>query len=280
MLDLPRIPIGRWVETAIDWFTDTFEGPLEAVEAAIQSLLDLLILLLGWPPAVIFALIVAALGFWLRGWAFGVFTLLAFLLIESIELWDLMIQTLSLILLATLVAGAIAIPVGIGAARSDRLSTFVRPVLDFMQTMPVFVYLLPAIALFSIGMPAGMVATLVFAIPPGVRLTELGIRQVDPEVVEAAEAYGASDRQLLFGVQLPLAMPSIMQGINQLLMLGLSMVVVAALIGARGLGRPVVTGLGTVDFALMFEGGIAVVIIAIFLDRITGALRQRRTIEE
>lgn len=279
MFDLPSIPIGAWVEAAIDWFTTTFEGPLETLEDVIDAILEVLIFLLGWPPAVIFALIVAALGFWLRGWAFGVFTLLAFLLIESMDMWSEMIQTLSLILFATLIAAAIALPLGIAAARRDTVSTTVRPVLDLMQTMPVFVYLLPAIALFSIGMPAGMIATLVFAIPPGVRLTELGIRQVDPEVVEAAEAYGANQRQLLFGVQLPLAMPSIMQGINQLIMLALSMVVVAALIGAQGLGSPVVTGLGTVDFALMFEGGISVVIIAIFLDRITGAIRQRRTIE-
>lgn len=279
MFDLPRIPLGEWIDEFVNWLQTTFAGLFRGVRSLGDTLLGGLMDGLGWPDPVIFAVVVALLAFWLRGWGFGLFTLVSFLLIASMELWTQMVQTLSLILLATLIAVAVALPVGIIAARNDTVSTAVRPVLDFMQTMPVFVYLLPAVAFFRIGFVAGMFATLVFAIPPGVRLTELGIRQVDTEVVEAAEAYGANKRQLLFGVQLPMAMPSIMQGVNQVIMLALSMVVVAALIGARGLGGPVVRGVQRVDLDIAFEGGLAVVILAIFLDRITSAFRDRQQVE-
>lgn len=278
MFDVPRIPLGQWLESFVEWLETTFAALFSGVRTVLEGVLGLLMDGLAWPDPVIFAVVIAALAFWLRGWGFGLFSLVAFLLIESMDLWQQMVQTLATILVATLIAAAIALPIGIAAARKDGMSTVVRPVLDFMQTMPVFVYLLPAIAFFRIGFVAGLFATLVFAIPPGVRLTELGIRQVDHEVVEAAEAYGANKRQLLFGVQLPLAMPSIMQGINQIIMLALSMVVVAALIGARGLGGPVVRGVQQVNLETAFEGGLAVVILAIFLDRITSAFRDRRKI--
>jgi ABC-type proline/glycine betaine transport system permease subunit len=172
------------------------------------------------------------------------------------------------------------VPVGIWAARSRRVSSVVRPVLDFMQTLPVFVYLIPAVFFFGIGVVPGVVATTVFAIPPAVRLTELGIRSVDREVVEASIAFGAKPRQLLREVQVPLAMPSIMAGVNQTIMLALSMVVIAGLVGAGGLGAVVVRGISTLDVGAGFEGGLAVVFLAIYLDRLTNALaapRRRRT---
>jgi ABC-type proline/glycine betaine transport system permease subunit len=195
-------------------------------------------------------------------------------------LWLEAMQTLAVVVVATVIAVAIGVPVGIWAARSRRASSIVRPVLDFMQTLPVFVYLIPAVFFFGIGVVPGVVATTVFAIPPAVRLTELGIRSVDKEVVEAAIAFGAKPRQMLREVQLPLAMPSIMAGVNQTLMLALSMVVIAGLVGAGGLGAVVVRGISTLDVGAGFEGGIAVVFLAIYLDRLTSALakpRRRRT---
>ena len=209
-----------------------------------------------------------------RKWGFGLFTLLAFLLIQAMGLWMEAMQTLALVVVATVFAVAIGVPVGIWAARSRRASSVVRPVLDFMQTLPVFVYLIPAVFFFGIGAVPGVVATLVFAIPPAVRLTELGIRSVDKEVVEAAIAFGAKPRQMLREVQLPLAMPSIMAGVNQTLMLALSCVVIAGLVGAGGLGAVVVRGISTLDVGAGFEGGLAVVFLAIYLDRLTSALGQ------
>lgn len=280
-LELVEFPIGQWVDDAIEWLTDTFAVFFGLLDTAMTDLVGLLHDGLTWAPWPVVTLIFAAVAFWAKGWGLGVFTVVAFMLIEAMPtpgLWNEAMWTLALIVVAAAVAVAIAIPVGIIAARSDTVSTLIRPVLDFMQTLPVFVYLLPAIAFFSIGNSAGLLATLVFAIPPGVRLTELGIRYVDQEVVEAADAYGASPWQKLRGVQLPLALPSIMQGVNQVIMLALSMVVVAALVGADGLGRPVVRGLGQVNLPTMLEGGLAVVVLAIFLDRVTASFKDRATV--
>jgi glycine betaine/proline transport system permease protein len=188
-------------------------------------------------------------------------------------------QTLALTLVAVLIAVIIAIPVGIWAARSQAVSKVVRPILDFLQTMPAFVYLIPAIFLFGIGVVPGMVATILFAIAPGVRLTELGIRGVDPEVVEAGHAFGATRGRILRQIQLPLAMPSIMAGVNQIIMLALSMAVIASMVGAPGLGTDIIQALSRTDISLGFEAGLAVVIIAMILDRITsgfGAARRTR----
>jgi glycine betaine/proline transport system permease protein len=179
------------------------------------------------------------------------------------------------VLLASLVAIGIGVPIGIAAAQMDRVRTLIRPVLDFMQTLPVFVYLLPAVFFFGIGVVPGVVATTIFAIPPAVRLTELGIRQVDSEVVEAAVAFGSRPRQVLRDVQLPLAMPSIMAGVNQVIMLALSMVVIAGMVGGGGLGAVVVQAVTTLDIGKGFEGGLAVVIVAIYLDRVTAAFGAR-----
>ena len=191
------------------------------------------------------------------------------LIVFSQSYWEETMLTLALVVAAALLALIIGIPLGVWASRSDRVEATIRPILDFMQTMPPFVYLIPAILFFSVGNVPGVVATVIFALPPGVRLTSLGIRNVQPDVVEAAHSFGASDRQLLFKVQLPLAMPTIMAGVNQVIMLALSMVVIASMVGAAGLGASVYKGILKADVALGFEAGIGIVIIAILLDRIT-----------
>ena len=277
---MPEIDVGAPVGAAVDWLTANF-GPLfSAISAVMLFLLDAVLFVLTAPHALVVIAVFVALALLERKWGFGIFTLIAFLLIWAMGLWIAAMQTLAVVVVATAIAVAIGVPVGIWAARSRRASGVVRPILDFMQTLPVFVYLIPAVFFFGIGVVPGVVATTVFAIPPAVRLTELGIRTVDREVVEASIAFGAKPRQLLREVQIPLAMPSIMAGVNQTLMLALSMVVIAGLVGAGGLGAVVVRGISTLDVGAGFEGGIAVVFLAIYLDRLTAALakpRRRRT---
>lgn len=230
------------------------------------------------PPSLVLTLAFAVVGLALRGWKFGLFSLLAFGLIDAMGEWQAAMDTLALVLVASLVAVILAIPIGIAAGRNDAISRVVRPVLDFLQTMPAFVYLIPAIFVFSVGVVPGVVATVVFSVAPGVRLTELGVRQVDREVVEAGEAFGASPWKILRGIQLPLALPTIMAGVNQIIMLALSMVVIAGLVGGGGLGSAVYTAISTVDVAAGFEAGLAVVILAVYLDRLTAALTNRSAV--
>lgn len=273
---IPELPLGDQVERFIDFLRENFDPFFNLIKTIIREAVDGLEALLAFPPPIIFALIAAALAWWLRSHWFALFTFFSFLLIESMNLWEDAMATLSLVLIATLFAVMLAIPIGILATRSEAVSTAVRPILDFMQTLPAFVYLLPAIFFFGIGIVPGAVATLIFAMPPAVRLTELGIRNVDSEVVEAAEAFGATPNQVLFRVQIPLALPTIMAGVNQVIMLALSMVVIAGMVGAGGLGAIVFRAITRVEIGLGFEGGIAVVILAIFLDRITETLGTRR----
>lgn len=277
---MPEIDVGAPVGALVDWLTANF-GPLfGAISAVMLFLLDGVLIILTAPHALVITAVFVVLALLERKWGFGLFTLVAFLLIQAMGLWLEAMQTLAVVLVATIFAVAIGVPVGIWAARSRRASSVVRPVLDFMQTLPVFVYLIPAVFFFGIGVVPGVVATLVFAIPPAVRLTELGIRSVDKETVEAAIAFGAKPRQMLREVQLPLAMPSIMAGVNQTLMMALSCVVIAGLVGAAGLGAVVVRGISTLDVGAGFQGGLAVVFLAIFLDRVTSSLaapRKRRS---
>jgi glycine betaine/proline transport system permease protein len=277
---MPDIDIGGPVGALVDWLTAHF-GPLfEAISAVMLFLLDAVLVVLTAPHPLVLTAIFVALALLERRWGLGLFALAAFLLIQAMGLWVEAMQTLAVVVVATVFAVAVGVPVGIWAAGSRKVSNVVRPVLDFMQTLPVFVYLIPAVFFFGIGVVPGVVATLIFAIPPAARLTELGIRNVDHEVVEASIAFGAKPRQMLREVQLPLALPSIMAGINQALMLALSMVVVAGLVGAGGLGAVVVRGISTLDVGAGFEGGLAVVFLAIYLDRLTSALatvRRRRS---
>nr|WP_208382988.1 ABC transporter permease subunit [Modestobacter marinus] len=273
---MPQIPVGDWVDTGFDWVTENFDPVLEAIstvsEAGVDGLTEGLLVL----PPVVFAVLLAVLGGVVRSVRFGVASLLGLLLLISMRMWEPAMETLALILVATLIAVAIGIPVGIAAAKSDRVSAVVRPVLDFMQTMPALVYLIPAVVFFGIGVVPGVVMTIIFALPPGVRLTELGIRQVDPELVEAGHAFGSPPGRILRGIQLPLALPTIMAGINQVIMLALSMAVIAGFVGAGGLGGLVVTSISRLDLGLGVEAGLAVVVLAIYLDRLTSAFGQRR----
>jgi ABC-type proline/glycine betaine transport system permease subunit len=272
---IPNIPFGSWTR---DYLIDPLRGNIIfdifsiIVGSMINALEWLFMLLPAWGMAAIFA----AIAFWLRGWKFGVFTLLAFMLIDSVNLWAPAMETLALVLVASLVAVAIGIPIGILASRSNVVLAVVRPILDFMQTLPAFVYLIPAIVFFSIGTVPGAFATLIFSMPPAVRLTNLGIRGVDAEVVEAAQAFGAKPRQILFRIQIPLALPTIMAGVNQVIMLALSMVVIAGLVGAGGLGAEVVRSINRLNIPLGVESGVSVVILAVFLDRVSESFASRR----
>lgn len=270
-----RIPVGDWVESGVDWVQDSFTGVLDSVAdglgLVIGSFEDAL---LAVPPLLLATLIVA-LAWWRVGWRFALFAVAAMVLLFGMDIWTETVATLALVIGSSLMALAMGIPIGIAMARSDLVEAIVRPVLDLMQTMPPFVYLIPAAIFFGLGKVPGAIATLIFAMPPAVRLTNLGIRQVSREYVEAGQAFGCTDRQLLFKVQLPLALPSLMAGINQTIMLALSMVVIASMIGAGGLGNTVLTGIQRLDVGLGFEGGLGVVLLAILLDRITQSFGQR-----
>jgi len=272
---VPRVPVGDWIETAIDWVTDTFDPLFDAIKTFFESIYDGLDWVLSTPPFFVVALVLAAIAFWARGWKLALGSLVGFVLIAAMDQWENAMDSLALVLLASVVALVIGIPLGIWSARNDHVSRIVRPILDFMQTMPAFVYLIPTVVIFLTGPVPGIIATIVFALAPGVRFTELGIRQVDSEVVEAGRAFGSTDRRILRQIQIPLAMPTIMAGVNQVIMLALSMVVISGMVGAGGLGGDVVGALSSVDIALGFEAGLAVVFLAIYLDRVTSALADR-----
>lgn len=275
MPELPRIPLGDVIADVIDWLTTHWSVFFDGVAAILVGFANAIYYMLSLPHPYVLIAIFAALALLItRRPGLPIFTVIAFLLIDSMRLWDDMVATLALVIAAAAIAIVIGIPLGIWAARSTAVSVTIRPVLDFMQTLPVFVYLLPAVFFFGIGVPPGIVATIVFAVPPAVRLTELGIRQVDREVVEAARAFGARPMQVLREVQLPLAMPTIMAGVNQVIMLALSMVVVAGLVGAPGLAQDVVASTQSLRVGAGFEAGIAVVILAVYLDRLTGGLAE------
>ena len=272
---LYRLPLGDWVDTGVAAVTTTFDGFFDGVKAVLLGGYDALALVFTGPPAWAVALVLVALAFWTKGWKLAVGALVGFAVIVGVDQWENAMATLALVIVASAIALLIAIPLGILAASNDRVSQALRPVLDFMQTMPAFVYLIPTVVIFLTGAVPGIVATVVFALAPGVRFTELGIRGVDAEVVEAGHAFGASPGRILRQIQIPLALPTIMAGINQVIMLSLSMVVISGLVGAEGLGRDVVGALSTVDVALGFEAGIGVVILAMYLDRMTSALADR-----
>ncbi|MEV7871948.1 ABC transporter permease/substrate binding protein [Streptomyces sp. NPDC088124] len=269
---MPRLPLGDWVDNAVDFLQNHFSWLFDAIGWVVSHLYDAINAVLSAPEPLLLAGILAVLAWWLRSLSAGVLAFVGFALIDSMELWSEAMETLSLVLVATIVVLAIAMPLGIWAARSKTVSSLIRPVLDLMQTMPAMVYLIPGVVFFGIGAVPGIIATIIFALPPGVRMTELGIRQVDGELVEAAEAFGTTPRNTLLRVQLPLALQTIMAGINQVIMLGLSMVVIAGMVGGGGLGGAVYRALGNIDVGLGFEAGLSVVILAVYLDRITGAL--------
>jgi len=281
-----NIKLGEYVELIIDKIAYAGEPVFDGITAGVEWIVTGLQTVLTFPHPVIMTALFAGLAYWLlarpygpftrKGWQAGrgiaIFTIAGLFLLSGMGFWVETMQTLALVISSALISLIIGIPTGIIASRSDRFEQLIRPVLDLMQTMPAFVYLIPAILFFSVGNVPGVVATVVFALPPGVRLTNLGIREVQEDVIEAAHAFGCTDRQLLFKVQIPLAMTTIMAGVNQVIMLSLSMVVIASMVGAAGLGERVYTGILQADIGLGFEAGVGIVIIAIFLDRITQSL--------
>ncbi|MCZ4118293.1 ABC transporter permease/substrate binding protein [Streptomyces sp. H39-S7] len=272
---MPRLRLGDWIDSAVTYLRDHFAWLFDIITDVVSGMYDGLDAVLGAPAPLLLAGILAILALWLRGPTAAVLTFAGFALIDSIQQWDQAMATLSLVLVATVITIVLAIPLGIWAARNRTVSAMLRPVLDFMQTMPAFVYLIPGIFFFGVGQVPGVISCIVFAIPPGVRMTELGIRQVDGDLIEAAEAFGTTSRNILLRVQLPLALPTIMAGINQVIMLGLSMVVTAGMVGGGGLGASVFTAISQVNIGLGFEGGISVVILAMYLDRMTSSLGTR-----
>ncbi|GAA2031998.1 hypothetical protein GCM10009720_10330 [Yaniella flava] len=266
---LPRIPLGDWVEVILDWVLATLGGFFTVIRNLLEDAYELLLWALSTPEWWMVTLVLAGLGWWLRSWKLALGTVIGFILIVGVNQWENAMSTLSLVVIATLIAVIIAIPLGILAAKSQVASKILRPVMDFMQTMPPMVYLIPALVIFRVGVVPGMVATVIFAMAPGVRFTELGIRGVDSEVVEAGKAFGSTPGKILRQIQLPLAMPTIMAGVNQVIMLSLSMVVIAGMVGAGGLGGEVVASLNRINAGLGFESGLAVVILAMYLDRLT-----------
>ncbi|MDN4479270.1 ABC transporter permease subunit [Demequina sp. SYSU T00039] len=266
-----RIPVGSWIKDFFDWLEDTFSWLFEALRQLFIWMFDAVDWVFATPPALVVIALVAAAALLARGWRFALGSAIGLLFIMSVNQWDNAVDSLALVLVAAFLAVVISIPLGIWAARNDTVSAVLKPVMDFLQTLPAFVYLVPALGLFRIGVAPGIIATLIFAMAPGVRLTELGIRGVDKEVVEAGQAFGAHPRRILRQIQIPLAMPSIMAGVNQIIMLSLSMVVIAGLVGAGGLGGDVAQAISALNVGLGFEAGLSVVVLAILLDRFTAS---------
>ncbi|MBO1331760.1 ABC transporter permease/substrate binding protein [Streptomyces sp. VRA16 Mangrove soil] len=272
---MPRLHFGDWVEDAVDWLQSHLTWLFDVIQSVLGGMYDGVDAVLGGGEPLLMAGILAVIACWLRGLLPGVLAFVGMALIDSLGLWSEAMDTLSLVLVAAVITIVIAVPMGIWAARSSRVSGAIRPVLDVMQTMPAFIYLIPGVMFFGVGTTPGLLATVIFAMPPGVRMTELGIRQVDGELIEAAEAFGTSPRNTLTRVQLPLALPTIMAGVNQVIMLALSMVVIGGMAGAGGLGEQVYSAITQLKVGLAAESGVAVVILAMYLDRMTGALNER-----
>ena len=263
-----KIPVGRWGQTLFDFLIGNFAWFFDSISNGLRTVLDSMVNLIMWFPPVVVVLAIAALAFALkRSWKLSLGVMLGLLFIINQGLWSETVQTLVLVVSAATVSMAIGVPIGIWAAHNDRVYAWLQPVLDLMQTLPTFVYLIPVLILFGLGIAPGLIVTIIFACPAPIRLTYLGIKSVPKPMLEAGAAFGATRRQLLWKVELPSALPTIMAGLTQCIMLSLSMVVIAALIGANGLGRPVVRALNTVNIPLGLEAGLAIVVLAIILDR-------------
>ena len=263
-----KIPLGRWAEMAFDWLNAHFAWFFDWLSAVLETMIDAILWILQTPPEVmVIAAFVALTWVLQRRWQTCLLVALGFLFIINQGYWEETTESLTLVLSACLVCMGLGVPIGIAAAHRPRLYAAMSPVLDLMQTLPTFVYLIPAIVFFGLGMVPGLIATVIFVLPAPIRLTHLGVSRTPPALIEAAQAFGATPRQLLWKVELPSAFPQIMAGLNQAIMLSLSMVVIAALVGANGLGVPVVRALNSVNTALGFESGFIIVVVAILLDR-------------
>ncbi|KMP36754.1 glycine/betaine ABC transporter [Bacillus cereus] len=277
MNNIPRIPLGEWVDSFVASLYEHLEGLFRGFSYIIGGFVDLLTNFLTIIPA-IFMIIILCFLIWYttRKVSLIIFTLIGLLFILNINYWAQTMQTLALVLTSVIISIIVGIPIGILASQNERFSKFLKPTLDFMQTMPAFVYLIPAITFFGVGVVPGIIASVIFAMPPTIRFTDLGIRQVPEDLIEAANAFGSTASQKLFKVQLPLATGTIMAGVNQSIMLSLSMVVTASLVGAPGLGVDVYRSVTQVNIGMGFEAGLAIVVIAIILDRITQGFHQKR----
>jgi glycine betaine/proline transport system permease protein len=263
-----KIPVGDWAEAGFDWLNDNFSFFFDALADAMEALIDAILWVLETPHPLIIIAAFAGLTYALhRSWKTPLLIVIGFLFILNQNYWDETLESLTLVLSACVVCMGLGVPIGIAAAHRPRLNRALVPVLDLMQTLPTFVYLIPAIVFFGIGMVPGLIATVIFVLPAPIRLTTLGIKSTPTALIEAAQAFGATKQQLLWKVELPSALPQIMAGLNQTIMLSLSMVVIAALVGASGLGVPVIRALNTVNTGLGFESGFVIVVVAILLDR-------------
>jgi len=270
------IPLDVWVSQFVDWLVDNYRDVFQALKWPVDQTLNGFDAGLNALSPLIVIAVLAFAAWKFSGKGLAIFTVITLTVIGLLGLWMETMTTLAMVLSSVIFCALVGIPLGIWAGRSDAFEAGIRPVLDAMQTTPAFVYLVPIVMLFSVGNVAGVLATIVFALPPIIRLTSLGIRQVHPELVEAAQAFGATNRQVLLRVQVPLAMPTILAGLNQTIMMALSMVVIAALIGAGGLGSPVILGLNTLDIGRAVIGGLSIVLMAIVLDRITQSMAQKK----
>lgn len=271
------LPLQEWTNSFVRGWLLPVMGPFfDSLSSYLEWFLNILIDLLVWIPAEVMALFIILLAWRIRGIGVAIFSLIGLLYIGSVDLWEEAMQTLAVVLNATIFSILVGVPIGIWSAKSERANKVIRPILDFMQTLPSFVYLIPAILLFGIGGVPAVIATFVFATPPSVRLTNLGIRQVPADVVEASRAFGSTSWQMLVKVQIPIALPTIMAGINQTIMLALSMAVISAMIGSPGLGSIVLRGITQVDVGLGLVGGLGIVVLAIILDRLTEGLGQKK----
>lgn len=264
-----KIPLGNWIRDGVDFILDHGAWIFDSFSDGLAFLINGLIDLMLWCPPLLLVVIFAGLAYALhRSWKLSLLILLSLLLVINLGYWEETVRTLGLIIFATLSCVVVGVPVGIVAAHRPRVYTFLRPVLDLMQTIPTFVYLIPTMIMFGLGVVPGLISTVIFAIPAPIRLTYLGISSVPKTLIEAGDAFGATKQQILWKIELPHAAPTIMAGVTQCIMLCLSMVVIAAMVGAPGLGVPVLRALNTVNIAKGFEAGLAIVIIAILLDRV------------
>ena len=276
--NIPQLPLDTWVENGMDWLTDTFSSLFKLIQDDGKELMNSITDGLLFIPPVLFILIVAVLAFFVTGKKFGLalFSLIGLLFVYNQGLWDQLMNTFTLVLFSSIIAIILGIPIGILISKNATAENIVKPILDFMQTMPGFVYLIPAVAFFGIGIVPGVFASVIFALPPTVRFTNLGIRQVPKDLIEAADSYGSTGTQKLFKVELPIAKSTIMAGINQTVLLSLSMVVIASMIGAPGLGREVLSALQRAQVGTGFVAGLSLVIFAIIVDRLTQSFNKEK----
>ncbi|GAB1613795.1 MULTISPECIES: ABC transporter permease [Mammaliicoccus] len=274
---LPILPLGEWADSFVEWLTDTFSFIFDPIKTYLGNFMQFIISLLDLLHPFVFIIIVMILAYFIMNKKIvaPILVGIGLLFIYNQELWDQLLNTMTLVIISSLLSVIIGVPLGILMSRSDRFQAIMKPILDFMQTMPAFVYLIPAVAFFGIGMVPGVFASIIFATPPTIRLTNLGIRQISAELIEASDSFGTTSMQKLIKVQLPLAKASIMAGVNQTVMLALSMVVIASMIGAPGLGRDVLSSLQRAEVGTGFVAGLSIVILAIIIDRFTQSSKNK-----